>query len=55
MNAYKYIDYRNNYCYSPCVPYVWEFFRRLDNKGLLVPKLRPAIKMSPKQSTNSSV
>ena len=35
-------EYRYNCVYAPIIPNAWEFFNRLDKRGLLKPKLRPS-------------
>jgi hypothetical protein len=51
INNMDTITYRRELCYEPLIPYVWVLLDRLDKKGLLIPKLRPAVKMPPKQSS----
>lgn len=50
INKMDTITYRQEYCYEPIIPYIWILLDRLDKKGLLIPKLLPAVKMPPKQS-----
>jgi hypothetical protein len=47
INMMSATQYRREFVYDPLIPYIWIMLDKLDKKGLLIPKLRPAAMPQP--------